>query len=396
MSARSLLRRLMQWLVSLVTRLCGQLQHPSVPPKVRSILVIRLDLLGDVLHTMPAVAGLRSAYPDARITMLTLPYTAPLARLFDQVDEVVELDTNRIRSPRGLLDPRTWRLYWDAYRRVRGLKPDLCISVCGKTASLCGLVSGASRRIGYESEAYAGTLTEALAGGRFQQAILEVDYVNDLARAAGASHIPDRLVPAIPEVASGNMVVELQRLGIGVHDRLVVIHAGSTNGSAKRWPAPRWGEFAARMSTAGAKVVLVGAGSDAELADIVVQTSGGVARSLVGRTGIGELLAILDRADLVVGGDSGPLHLAVALGRPVLALYGPTDVRVHGPSHPVAPTRIERLDLPCSPCYSLAAMADCPLGDPICMRQIPVDQVSAAALEVLAQGRILHGTLANR
>jgi lipopolysaccharide heptosyltransferase II len=359
----------------------------SVPDSVRSVLIIRIDLLGDVLFTIPLLQSVRQAYPSARITLVTLPYTAQFAESYGLADRVLAFDTNHIRTPSGLLSPKTWTSYWRIVREIRREQPDLAISVAGRTASLVAFLSGADRTIGYEDEAYPYMLTDGLPGGRYRERKHEVEYVRSLARYAGGHDVP-RTLRAVPcEDDTRAVGKKLEARGITPADQLVVIHAGSINGSAKRWPAKRWGAFAdaVRMET-GAKVVLAGAASDITIGLEVAAASQTPVPSLIGSTTIGELVALLARADLVASGDSGPLHLAVALERPLVAAYGPTDPKVHGPYHPSGPVRIHRADLPCSPCYSMAAVADCPLGDPVCMRLVSVRSMVASAVYLLAGG----------
>lgn len=354
--------------------------HRSSPS---SILVIRLDLLGDVLFSTMAVRALRASFPGAHITMLTLPYTAPLARSFAEVDEVLTLDANRIRRPIGLLDPRTWGDYWNTFRAIRSRHFDVAISLAGRTASLCAFLSGSRQTIGYDLEAYPYLVTDRVPGGRYAERMHEVTYVSGLARAAGAVWTPAHLEVPIDEGARLRIRRLLRDVGIDPTESLVVIHAGSLNGSAKRWPSSCWASFADAVATrAGARFVLTGAGSDEEIASEVTMRTRQVV-SLVGRTSVDELVALLAEADLVATGDSGPLHLAVALGVPLLAVYGPTDPAVHGPYNPLGPVILHRRDLACSPCYTMAATAECPLGDPICMRLVSVSEMVASAVRLL-------------
>lgn len=385
--ARRIARTALQAAIAGSLAVAGWRQPPVKGPP-RSILLIRLDLLGDVLHSLHAAEGLRAAYPDAHLAMMTLPYTAPLARLSPSLDEVIELDTNRPRTLAGLLDSRTWRQYWRLLRRVRAQRYDLAISLCGRTASLCAFLSGATRVIGYRDEAYPGALTDPVEGGRYEHRRLEVDYIRHLAHAAGAVDFPVELQLPLPESARQQVTALLQARGVEPHERVIVIHAGAINGSAKRWPAENWGAFVRQVQDAvECRIVLAGAVADRPIARQVVAAGPPGIIDLVGETDLETLLVLLARADLVASGDSGPLHLAAALGRPLLAVYGPTDPRVHGPFAPRAGLELLRRDLPCSPCYSLAAMAECPLGDPICMRSITVPQMVAGALRLLAGPR---------
>lgn len=347
---------------------------------VGAILVIRLDLLGDVVFSMPAVAALRHTFPSARIVMLTLPYTASVARMDRCVDDVVAVDTNAIRTLRGLLNPATWQEYARVARIIREQRFDLAVSLSGRTASLCAFLSGARRTIGYSREAYPYVLTDALAGGRYQWRMHEVEYGRALALGAGArggGRVSTLRVPA-DAIASANE--RFRAHGISERETVVAVHLGAGNGTAKRWPLRHWSEFIdAVHARTGARCVLVGSTGDASMARAVVQAASAPLASFVGTTDIPDLAAVLGRADLVVSADSGPLHLAAALGRPVIGIYGPTDPAVYGPHHGTGPSLALREDLPCSPCYSAREVAECPLGDPICMRLVtPADVVDAA------------------
>jgi ADP-heptose:LPS heptosyltransferase len=131
-------------------------------------------------------------------------------------------------------------------------------------------------------------------------------------------------------------------------------------------------------------VALIGAAGDLPIAREVMQLAEVPIASLVGETSIEDLVALIARADLIASGDSGPLHLAVALGRPLVSVYGPTDPAIYGPFNPAGPSAVHRFDLPCSPCYTMAMSAECPLGDPICMRLVTVEEMVKSARTLLS------------
>ncbi|GAC1443110.1 MAG: hypothetical protein NVSMB52_01080 [Chloroflexota bacterium] len=290
---------------------------------------------------------------------------------------------SRIRSLTGLLTLGTWKHYHQTYKALRAGKFDLCISVYGQPASLWAGLSGATKTVGYGSEAYPHLLSKPLPGGRHSVRMHEVDYVRQLAENINATF------PVAPSITVGekwraSTTHRLHDLGVRPSDTVIVIHAGANNGSAKRWPAHYWGAFTdALRGRTSAHIILIGSEGDRSVALDVQRAAQYDLTSFVGETDIPTLVALLDRADLVVSGDSGPLHVAVALGRPLLAVYGPTDPQIYGPYRPTAATKVLRADIPCSPCYSLAASAECPLGDPICMRLVRVDDMVNAALELL-------------
>lgn len=355
---------------------------PSDRP--RRILLIRLDLLGDVLFSMQGVEQMRASLPEAYIAVLVLPYTAPLARLYGSVNDVFTVDTNRIRSVRGLLDPRTWFGYWSAVRMLRSQDFDVAISLSGQMGSLWAYLSGAPRTVGYEGEAYPNLLTNPVPGGRFNWRIPDTEYVSKLVESIGPSPLRTPPVLPLPEHVLQAGRRALVRAGYDEARPLVLIHAGAVNGSAKRWPAENWSRFVDELSArAEIQIALIGSATDAPLAETVQRGARTPMVSLAGETTVDALIGVLAQADLIASGDSGPLHLGSAAGRPVLCVYGPTDPRIHGPFRPVAPVRLLRSDIVCSPCYSMAATAECPLGDPVCMRLVTVESMVAAALDLL-------------
>jgi lipopolysaccharide heptosyltransferase II len=360
-----------------------------VPPlreeEVHRILVIRIDLLGDVVLSMPAVEALRAAYPDAHIAMLVLPFTRAIPEANLAVDEVITLDTNLLRSPRAWLHSTGYRDWAQAIRRLRGGRFDLCVSLSGLMASLLAFVSGAPHRVGYREESYPFLFTHPVPGRRYKKVQHEVFYCLDLARAAYADvrqHVPALLTQ---ETARATARALLAAQGVGLGQEYVVIHAGATNGSAKRWPPRHWAVLADHLhEDLGLAVVLTGSAKDGPLGQAIAGKMRRAPAVLTGRTTIAELAALLDGAALVLSGDSGPLHMAVALGRPTVSMYGPTDPRLSGP-HPAPGQQaaVLRKGIYCSPCYNHYETAECRFGNPVCMIDITPEEVLAAARRVL-------------
>jgi lipopolysaccharide heptosyltransferase II len=396
-----LLRRIKRSIVRLVTALLlmlfggvatgarllrrQQALHNLDPAAVRRILVIRFDLLGDLVNSMPAVEALHERFPAARITMLTLPHTAAIPRQHACVDEVLTLDTNTIRSPRNWLRPATFGELVTMALTLRRAHYDLCLSLYGPTAGIWALVSGARRRIGYAGEARASLFTDPVPGRRFDRPRHEVDWDLQLAAAAGASAMYRAPSLRVPPEAAARMRARLEALGIRPGDRVVGIHGGAVNGTAKRWPAGHWAALADRLiAQRHVHVLLTGSASERPISEAIRRRMRETPIVLTGETDIDELLAVLARCDLVLSGDSGPLHMAVALGRPTVSIYGPTDPRLYGPSpKPEQRAIVIRRGLPCSPCYSLLATAECPHGQPVCMIDVTVGEVFAAAIQLL-------------
>lgn len=319
--------------------------------------------------------------------MVTLPQTSAVAESFPDVDEVIALDTNLLRSPRTLFRRATLSELQSSIRRIRANRFDLAVSLYGQTASLVALLSRASKRVGYGDEAYRGSLDIAAPYGRRSNPIRQHDteYSRQLVRAAidvGSAHSMDLPRIEVDQRAFESIEDMLNKVGVSSDDVLVVMHAGSGYGDYKRWPVHSFAELANRLAEVGAKSVVLGTESERVIAERIQGTSRAV--SFAGKTTVGELMALLERADLVVSGDSGPLHLAAALGTPAVAIYGPTDPEVNGPiSWRQQRVIILRHDIACSPCYSVRTRDECPLGDPICMRLVSVEQVFSAAHAIL-------------
>jgi heptosyltransferase-2/heptosyltransferase-3 len=181
----------------------------------------------------------------------------------------------------------------------------------------------------------------------------------------------------------------LEDAGIGRADPIVVLHPGA--GSAlKSWPLDRLAEAGGAVAAMiGARIAVTGAAHERSLADALCGLLPSGAANLAGRLGWGELEALLGRAALVVGVDSGPLHLAVAACTPSVALFGPADPAQFGPWGSPARHRVVSADLPCRPCRRLdwCALEPGGLGPPPCMRGIEVSMVLAAARAAMQEGR---------
>lgn len=360
------------------------------PAKVRKILVLRLDLLGDVLLSMPAVEALHERYPQAEIWMMTLPYTADIPARYPFVTRVVSLDTNGIRSPRGLLRPATLKEWFGVYLLLRRQHFDLAVSLFGLMASIWSFMSGATHRIGYAREAYPLLHTKTLPGMRYDRRQHEVRWCLALAELAGAARKPRYMHLEVEPEAAARMRAVLAERGVDEEMLLIGIHAGSINGSAKRWPATHWAELADRLHEEnGATVILTGSKSELPIAREVVAAMRTQPIVLTGETTVNELAAVLERCDLLLSGDSGPLHMAVALNRPTVSLYGPTDPCISGPyPRPGQTATVLRLGLGCSPCYNALATAECPYANTACMHHLTVDRVQCAVRQALQEQRL--------
>jgi len=338
---------------------------------VRRILVIRLDLMGDVVFSLPAIELLAEQYPEATVDVLVLPYTAPLLRGVAHVRRIHTLDVNQFRRPSG------WRRAAELIACIRSLRAqryDLAIGLSGLMGGVFAALSGARWRAGYAAETLPGCYNLRVPGRRYREAKHEVMYCVDLVRAiAGgpARDVAPRLSPATPERPPASPYM--------------VLVPGANNGRAKRWPPAYWAALAdALATTSEGEIVLAGSESEGSLAREIATLARCAIVNRAGQTSVDELVSLLAGARVVVAGDTGPLHVAAALGRPVVGIFGPTDPVNTGPLG--SASTVVRLGLTCSPCYDLRSPADCKLPDRStrCMWGLDPSTVEQAVRNALA------------
>ena len=322
------------------------------------ILVVRLGSLGDVVHAMPAVAALGRQWPAAAIDWVTAPTYQGLAGMLHGLRRVVGVDTRRLTGPTGLIA---------AVRTLRAARYDLVLDLQGllKSAVLARLAGG-RRTLGYAPP----DLREPAAAVCYSErvdvsgATHIIDKGLALAGAAGCADVTRAFaltVPAVPEVDA---------LAARLPSGYALLNPGAAWPN-KRWPADRFGAVASwlRRERGLASVVLWGPGEQGG-AEAVVTASGGSAELAPSLT-IPGIAALARAARLVVSGDTGPLHLAAAVGTPAVALFGPTRAERNGP-WAVEDVSISRLDR-CECHYERR----CRRADP-CINTIDTDEVVAA------------------
>ncbi len=358
---------------------------PSHPPAPR-VLVLRPDHLGDILFTGPAVARLRAAWPAAEITLLVGPWARAVAERLPGVDLVRCLAYPWFdRQPRrSALEP--YRRLAAAVTEVRRGRYDVAVVLRDDDWWSAWLVALARvpLRVGHCRPGVQPFLTHALAApapGRHAVAenlALIAALTGDRRPAEPASDpLAFRLTRTDEAAATGLLA--------GLDHHPVAIHPGS-GARVKRWRSGAWAEVADGLVAPGGTVVLTGGSDEGAL---VAQTAAALGRrvlDLAGATPLGTLAALYARCRLVLGPDSGPLHLAVAVGTPSVHLFGPADAARFGPWGPKERHRVVAADLPCAPCGRL----DWPRpADHPCVRTLGVAAVLAAARNCGAPGATL-------
>jgi lipopolysaccharide heptosyltransferase II len=359
--------------------------YPSLTPATfhpQRILVIRLDLIGDLVLSLTVVRALKRTYPSAEIDLLAIPASAKVAQFDPNLSEIITYDPNIWRRPKALFQAKNWRAAGELRRKLRARHYDLAISVYANWAAVLAVFSGAKRRVGYGPEGYPGFMTDSVPGGipgRWRHwAPLdnkhEVDYCLALAQASGATITPADRIPRLYVDEQTRQEVEqlLLQEGFQPHKSLIACHINSNNGQSKRWPTPYWATLIDRLiREEGAQVVLTGAPGDLPQIENVARRISEQPINLInlaGKTSLTQLAALLQRADLLISGDSGPLHMGVACSTPIVGIYGPTNPSLGGPVSPEA--TVLRSGIWCSPCYNAKDTADCRFYTTQCMKNI--------------------------
>lgn len=377
-----LLMRLVDWFgywlfraCAAIGRCCGMQDSPRTAPL--SILLVQLDHLGDAILTTAVLPALRREFPQARIEVLASPISAEVFRNREEIDCVWVCPRYRYSRGHGWLWPAAV-LYWGL--KLRG-RFDTAIDIRGELPlALLLWLTGATRRLGWNAGGGGFLLTESPIYTPHRP---EVDSRWAMFRLLGIE--PQMKAESLPRwrptgESLGAMSGRLE--GIRVFGQpIYMFHLGSGMES-KRWPARYWGELVRRLAERGpSTVILVGGEDDRPLARQVLQAVNGPGvTDWTGRTSVTELVALAEFADVFVGADSGPAHLAAAVGVATLVLFSGTN---HAPQWQPRGRHVRVLQhaVACSPCHC----ESCPLADHPCMTGLSVDEVLRAVLEIQSE-----------
>jgi len=350
-------------------------------PSVRRILVIRPDHLGDLLFAFPAIHLLRAAFPSAAIVALVGPWGRAVIERHPAVDEVrtCEFPGFARRPKESLLAP--YHLLAREARRLRDFDLAVVLRHDHWWGALLAHAADIPRRWGYDIPECAPFLTTAVPYAPGRHAVEHnLALIQGACAATGFScpvaDAPIRLEFPFSAAEATFARDLLSSRGVSETVPLVAIHPGA-GAAVKLWPPERYARVAdALIEEWGARVVLTGSRDELGLAWTVAAAMRHDPVVLAGMTSLGQLAALLATCNLVIGADSGPLHLAVAVGTPTVHLYGPADPRLFGPWAPQSPGRhrVIMSPRPCAPCHRLDYAASELPAHP-CMAEIEVAQV---------------------
>jgi lipopolysaccharide heptosyltransferase II len=354
------------------------------------LLLVRLRQIGDVVFTTPAITALKEHFQPSHIAYLVEPAAAAVVERHPGIDQLIVAP--RRRGPGGVFAELA------LIRELRAGRYDVAIDFHGgPRASLLTWLSGARVRVGYEIAGRAWMYTRRVARARALRPRHSVENQWDLLTALGVP-APDPLrypvLMPVDDAAAREVQRRLASCGVGETDQLIVIHVSAGN-PFRRWPIASFGTIAAALARANRqrRIVITSGPSEHDAARQVIDAARAAlpadARPRVvmcGEFSLSELRALVDRAVLYVGGDSGPMHIAATSRVPMVSLYGPTLPARSAPWRaPDLPSEaVETTGLACRPCDQRR----CEPGDFRCLGLITPEQVLAAAERAIARSSV--------
>lgn len=292
----------------------------------KNILIIKMSSLGDILHTLPFAAALRKRYPEAKISWLVHPQFAGFVPDAPVIDEVLYFDKVKFKKM-GFIEKIKY--FFEIRSLLHSKHFDLVIDMQGlfKSAVLAA-ISGCSNRIGYcEMREGSGLISKAICGSHSKDHVIE-RYL-DVARFLGAD--VQSVDYPMPDLTKESRSVAEKLKQKGLSGEYVVIVPGA-RWVTKEWPVEHYAELANMLVADNMSVVLAGGPDDAAKGEAVKKISGSdKVIDLTGQTSLRELAALIKNSSFYISADTGPLHFAAALKKPLVAMYGPTKADRTGP-----------------------------------------------------------------
>lgn len=336
---------------------------------MRKALIVAPSWIGDTILAQPLFARLHEKHPGLALDAFAPAWAAPVLARMRQIRRVIP---NPFAHGEFNLAGR-----WRAGRELAREDYDAAIVLPNSWKSaLLPFFADIPQRIGFRGEARHVLLNRIRRLDAAALPQLAQRYAL-LAEEVGAA-MPAPLAEAHLEVDAESVRATLTALGLSAAPAPVAFCPGAEYGPAKRWPARHFAELARRLAATDFPVWIVGSAKDAAVGAQIEQLSGGAARNLCGRTDLAQAIDLLSCARLVVSNDSGLMHVAAALDRPLVALYGSSSTTYTPPLSRRA--RLLSLGLECSPCFK----RECPLGHFKCLNDLTPERVLGEIKEALS------------
>lgn len=335
------------------------------------ILLIKPSSLGDVVHALPVLSGLRARFPDTHIAWLIARNFAPIIATHPDLNEVIEFD--RHAMSRWFVSPTGFGALSRLVKHLRRQRFDLVIDLQGLFRSgFFARATGADVRIGFHRAREAAWMfyTHHIKPPTPDMHAVDKHWL--VADMLGFADQPKRFNLGLTDEERRTAATLLADAGVAANERFVAVLPGA-RWDTKQWLAPRFVEVVDRLADQiGVRCALMGGPDEKPRCDQIAAAANSSPINLCGKTTIRTLIALIERSAAVLCHDSGPMHLAAALNRPMTAICGPTNPDRTGPYGFLE--SVLRVDIPCSPCY-LRRMSQCRY-DHRCMTEITAPQVT--------------------
>ncbi|MDP3143172.1 MAG: lipopolysaccharide heptosyltransferase II [Candidatus Omnitrophota bacterium] len=329
---------------------------------MKRILIVNVNWVGDVLFSTPIFPAIKKAYPDSYVACMIVPLAKEVLAGNPAIDDLIIFDEEG--KEKSLIGKIKF------ISRLKKERFDIVFLLHRSfTRALIVYLAGIAQRIGYYTKKRAFLLTQAIDAPLVDSNLHRMDYYLNIVESAGIK-IEDRNYQFFVSDEDRNFAANLlTENGVGRPDFLAVLNPGG-NWDLKHWPKEKFAFLTDKLiSEFNARVAIVGAAKDISLALEIANLMQNKPIILAGKTNLKQLGALLERANVMVSADSGPMHIACAVGTPTIILFGPTSQEITGPKGKGKCIIIQK-DTGCKiPCYKL----DCP--DNRCMKIISVEEV---------------------
>lgn len=356
--------------------------------EVQKLLAVRLDALGDVLMTTPALHAAKASNPARHVTLLTSAGGAEAARLVPDVDDVIVYDAPWVKatSVRPGAGPDRQMIRRLAAGRFDAAVIFTVYSQSPLPAAMLCYLADIPRRLAHCRENPYQLLTDWVREREPERGVRhEAERQLDLVAAVGWRSDDRRMRVAVPDTAAATIERRLDAAGLDARTRWAVLHPGASAPS-RRYPLERFGSVVRALAGRyGWRIVLTGSSDELPLLEPLRAIAPDRILSLGGELSLAELAALIERAPLLIANNTGPVHVAAAVGTPVVDLYALTNPQ-HTPWQ--VPSRVLSHDVPCAPCYRSV----CPEGHHLCLEGVAPERVVEAALELMRARRRIRRT----
>jgi len=341
----------------------------------KNILIIRLSSIGDVIHSTPVASSLKAAWPDCKITWLVGQVSAELLQENPDIDEIIIWSREKFEKKlRKLHIKEAFEMWRELEDKLVGKEFYAVLDIHG--LFLTGLIASkvkAKQRIGMRYAKELNPLFMSETGVPLGRHITE-KYLGVLLP-LGVEALRHKMTLVIPQYAKSFVKGFLQEQSILPHEKILVLILATT-WSSKNWPLNYFLELI-RMLYKDFRIILCGGKSEMELGIEIEKNTGISVLNMVGQTSLLQMAGLIEQAAVLVAGDTGPLHMAAALGVPTVGIFGPTDPEVYAPRGKGNAALWSKLS--CTYCHK----KQCPKGEAICMKYITPDMVAKKIYDVV-------------